>query len=66
MSTLYKIKDHPHLVKDMDSKAVLNTNYAALLEYKKQRQTVQDVEDLKKDMQDIKSMLSDLLGKLNK
>ena len=66
MSNLYKVKDHPHLVKDMNSKAILNTNYAALLEYKKQKQALEDVETLKKDMSDIKSMLGDILGKLNK
>ena len=66
MNNLYKVKDHPHLVKDMNSKAILNTNYAALLEYKKQKQALEDVENLKKDMSDIKSMLGDILGKLNK
>jgi hypothetical protein len=66
MSTLYKVKDHPHLVKDMDSKAVLNTNYAALLEYKKQKQTLNDVESLKNDVKEIKQLLGELLGKLNK
>ena len=66
MGKIFKVQDHPDLVKDMNSKAVLNTNYAALMEYKKQKQIVDDVDSLKKDMQDIKSMLSDLLGKLNK
>ena len=36
--TIAKVKDHPHLVKDMNSKAVLNTNYAALLEYKRKKE----------------------------
>lgn len=66
MRNLYKVKDHPHLVKDMESKAVLNTNYAALLEYKKKKQTLDDVESLKGDVKEIKQLLNDLLGKLNK
>lgn len=63
---LYKIKDHPDLVKDMDSKAVLNTNYAALMEYKKKKQSQDDIENLKNEMQDIKKMLSAILDNMNK
>ena len=60
---LYKVKDHPHLIKDMDSKAVLNTNYAALLEYKKKKQMEEEFNSLKTDMEDIKKMLQALLNK---
>jgi hypothetical protein len=60
---LYKVKDHPHLVKDMDSKAVLNTNYAALLEYKKKKQMEEEFNSLKSDVEDIKKMLQALLNK---
>lgn len=63
---LYKIKDHPDLVKDMNSKAVLNTNYAALMEYKKKKQAQDDIENLKNEMQDIKKMLSVILDNMNK
>jgi hypothetical protein len=60
---LYKVKDHPHLIKDMDSKAVLNTNYAALLEYKKKKQMEEEFNSLKSDVEDIKKMLQALLNK---
>jgi len=60
---LYKVKDHPHLIKDMDSKAVLNTNYAALLEYKKKKQMEEEFNSLKTDVEDIKKMLQALLNK---
>jgi hypothetical protein len=60
---LYKVKDHPHLVKDMESKAVLNTNYAALLEYKKKKQMEEEFNSLKSDVEDIKKMLQALLNK---
>lgn len=63
---LYKVQDHPDLVKDMDSKAILNTNYAALLEYKKKQQIYQDVDDLRNDINDIKETLNVLVSLLNK
>jgi len=66
MSKLYKIENHPDLVKDMDSKAVLNSNYAALLEYKRKQKVQEDVESLKNEMKDIKNMLSMILENLNK
>lgn len=63
---IYKVKDHPDLVKDMDSKAVLNTNYAALMEYKKKKKVEQDIDSLKNEMKDIKYMLSVIMENLNK
>ena len=60
---LAKVKDHPHLVKDMESKAVLNTNYAALVEYKRKKQMEEEFNSLKSDMEDIKKMLQVLLNK---
>jgi hypothetical protein len=60
---LAKIKDHPNLVKDMESKAVLNTNYAALLEYRKKKQMEEELTSLKTDVEDIKRMLQTLLNK---
>ena len=61
-----KVKDHPHLIKDMESKAVLNTNYAALVEYRKKQQMQREVESLKEDVRDIKSTLDKILFLLNK
>lgn len=61
-----KIENHPDLVKDMESKAVLNTNYAALLEHKKKQRMVEDIDNLKKDMGEIKDSLKTLLSLLNK
>ena len=63
---LYKIENHPDLVKDMDSKAILNTNYAGLLEYRKKQELEKDVNNLKSDVKDIKEMLSTLLSMVNK
>ena len=60
---LAKVKDHPHLVKDMESKAVLNTNYAALVEYRRKKQMEEEFNSLKTDVEDIKKMLQALLNK---
>jgi tetrahydromethanopterin S-methyltransferase subunit B len=63
---IVKVKDHPHLVKDLDSKAVLNTNYAALLEYKRKKQMEEEVKSLKTDVSDMKDTLNKILSLLNK
>ena len=63
---LYKVEDHPDLVKDMESKAVLNTNYAALLEYRKKQAMIQDIDGLKSDVSEIKEMLNFIVSSLNK
>jgi hypothetical protein len=63
---LVKVQDHPHLVKDMESKAILNTNYAALLEYKRRKQMEDEVNSLKEDVQDIKQTLNMIVSMLNK
>jgi len=63
---LYRITDEPDLVKDMDSKAILNTNYAAYLEYINTKKMNTDVETLKVEMSEIKDMLSKIISALDK
>ena len=63
---LYRVEEHPDLVKDMDSKAVLNTNYAALLEYRRKKQMEDELQSLKSDVDEIKLMLSSIVSMLNK
>jgi hypothetical protein len=63
---LAKVQDHPHLVKDLDSKAILNTNYAALLEYRKRKQIEEEVSSLKTDIQDMKETLNLIVSMMNK
>ena len=63
---LAKVKDHPHLVKDMDSKAILNTNYAALVEYRKRKQMEEEVQSLRSDVSEMKDSLNKILSLLNK
>ena len=63
---LYKVENHPDLVKDMESKAVLNNNFAALSEYRKKQQMQRELESLKEDVRDIKFTLDKILSLLNK
>ena len=63
---LYKVENHPDLVKDMESKAVLNNNFAALSEYRKKQHMQREVESLKEDVRDIKFTLDKILSLLNK
>lgn len=61
-----KVQDHPDLVRDLESNAVLNTNYAALLEYRKKQQMVKDMDLLKPEVVELKEMMGQILSLLNK
>ena len=63
---LLKVKDHPDLIKDMKSKAVLNNNYAALLDYKKKQQMEEELKNLKSDVSEIKDLLGSIVMMMNK
>jgi hypothetical protein len=63
---LYKVEEYANLVKDMDSKAVLNTNTAALLEYKKKQEMKEDIDSLKSDIGEMKQMLNKIFLMLEK
>lgn len=63
-----KVKDTKY-VRDVDSKAILNTNRSALESYKIARQKkldeINDINNMKQDIADLKEMLKTLLGKQN-
>lgn len=68
MNEYVKVKDHPDLVRDVESNAILNTDLQALNKYKEEREfklklarVVKEHDDVKRDLADIKSMLSELL-----
>jgi hypothetical protein len=77
MTDYLKVKDHPNLVRDKKSNAILNTDQTALNKYKEERErllkiknAVDDTEMLKKDMaqtkqdiNEIKQMLIKLMEK---
>lgn len=61
--------DIPNLVRDMDSRAILNTNTNDYLAYKTKRDrerklnsVVDEIDQIKQDMADIKSMLQQIIG----
>ena len=66
-----KVKDHNHLIRDMSSKAVLNTDRAGLNDYmmkreiaKKQQneqsETKMRLDQIEQDMAEIKTLLQDI------
>jgi hypothetical protein len=68
MMRIAKIKDHPTLIKDLDSCAILNTDIAAVRRHEerlnkvnKELQRDADISQLKTDMNELKSMLLELL-----
>jgi len=70
MTDYTKVNDHPDLVKDNNTGAILNTSTSALEAYKRQRDhlnkinTVEDrISRLEGGMSEIKDLLKELLGK---
>ena len=66
-----KVKENPELVRDMDSKAVLNTNVSALQAYKKKREkqqeiqsAVDDINNMKNEINEIKTLMQRILEKI--
>jgi hypothetical protein len=66
-----KVKENPELIRDMSSKAVLNTNQTALQSYKKKREkqneiqsAVSDINNMKQDINDLKVLMQRILEKI--
>jgi transposase len=68
-----KVRDHDNLVRDMSSKAVLNTDKEGLQEYLRKRdlakkqqeeqfETKNRLEKIEQDMSDIKTLLKELVN----
>ena len=68
MSDTVKVKGHPHLVRDLKSQAIINTDSDAYARYmarkRKQqvkddevRQVIRDVNELKCEMREIKNLI---------
>jgi len=62
-----KIKDNEDLIRDVETRAVLNSDMSSLEKYRarrnKEREMNDDVQNLKQDVNEIKSMLKQLLEK---
>jgi len=66
-----KVKENPELIRDMNSKAVLNTNLTALQAYKKKREkqqeiqsAVEDINNLRQEVNELKTLMQRLLDKI--
>lgn len=67
MKNLIKVKDHPHLYRDEDTGAIVNCNNTAYDRYmnkvKRKKFEREELDSMKKDIEEIKSLLKDLLSK---
>jgi len=68
MSGYIKVEGHPNLVRDRKSGVILNINRNELnanrIRKEKQREKDNEIEQLKNDVSEIKSMLNKLIEKL--
>jgi cell fate (sporulation/competence/biofilm development) regulator YmcA (YheA/YmcA/DUF963 family) len=71
MKHIAKVKENPDLVRDLGNQAVLNTNIDALTAYRKRRdkakeidQTIGDINTMKQDINDLKSLMQRILDKI--
>lgn len=67
-----KVKDYPGLVRDPESKAIINVDQSAYLKYKSERNIqnkiiniTSEINDLKQSMNEIKSLISQILQRTN-
>ena len=67
MSKLIKVKDHPHLYRDEKTGAIVNCDTVAYNNYVKrvERKNLerQELDDMKRDIEEIKSLLREFLNK---
>ena len=74
MSDIRKVEGYEHLVKDMETKSIINTDRYAYEKAKKRalaaqaqrdeiRSTTREINNLKCEMHEIKSLLKELVGK---
>ena len=66
---LLQVEDRPDLVRDEETKAVLNTDITALEAYRKRRKAQRNIEtmcveidEIKNDINDIKSLLREMIN----
>ena len=68
MNSYIKVEAHPNLVRDKNSGVILNINKteleANMIRKQKQREKDNEIEQLKNDVSEIKSMLNKLVEKL--
>ena len=67
MKNLVKVKDHPHLYRDENTGAIINYDMVGynqrLKKIEKQKSDKRELDEMKKDIEEIKSLLKDYLKK---
>jgi len=63
MISLVPVSNHPRLLRDKNSKALINTDIAALKEYKNRKKIAEDVNILKNEVQELKHLILLLINK---
>jgi len=65
-NTLLPVNDHPGLLRDKHSKALLNTDVGALTDHKNKKKLAEEVKALSGEVQDIKRILLQIVDNLNR
>ena len=67
-----RVKDHPSLMKDTETNAVISTDEAQLRAFKRKKNQIREIEQMKSrqesietEVSEIKGMLKTILGKLD-
>ena len=63
MTSLVPVSNHPRLLRDKNSKALINTDIAALKEYKNRKKMSEDVDILKNEVRELKHLILLLINK---
>ena len=67
MKNLIKVKDHPHLYRDEDTGAIVNCDNISYDRYmnrvKRKNSEKEELDNMKKDIEEIKNLLKDFLSK---
>jgi len=67
MKKLIKVKDHPHLYRDEDTGAIINYDTLGynrrIQRIESQKSQKEELDNMKKDIEEIKSLLKDFLNK---
>ena len=67
MTKLIKVKDHPHLYRDEDTGAIINYDTLGynqrIKRIESQKSQKEELDDMKRDIEEIKSLLKDFLNK---
>jgi len=72
MSDFAKVEGHKGLVRELNSKAILNTDHEALMQHRRNKKVLKDllsnsekIEKLENDINEIKDMLVELIKTKN-